>query len=1159
MTVRLSSRLLCVLLFAGIAVLPLGKAEAQNALGPVFRIGEFNRSSGDFAPGLPNRTVNFVVSQSDPAKDWFGVHRAVLALGKSPVPDFASAPRTITFSVDATESVDYQLHVALLLETAGVPALRVGINGKQGLFYLHPKLDYSDGNIWDNFDPAYSSVDVEFRFPASYWKPGTNTITLQPVEEADEAVPDVGVSYDAIELARVPRAAPLRDSPAEIIPTIFYQQENGQLKERIDVFVEHDRPTGGGFAELTIGAKHYRCALRGSEFGEEKLEFLVPEFPAGSRAELALLSGSKTQRFRRTVNPAKKWTLFVVPQIHVDVGFTDYQAKVAAIQARTIDEAMEMTVLHPDFRFSLDGEWDLEQFLATHSDRQKKRAIAAIQKQQIFVPAQYANLLTGIPTTETLIRSLYPSANFSRTYGTPLDYANITDVPSYSWSYASILAAAGISYFAAASDNYRAPVLLTSHLNERSPMWWEGPDGKRVLLWYSRHYMQMQMLFGMPPVLAAGRDKLPIFLQMYEKENYHANAAIVLGTQIENTDLYPQQAELARKWNHVYAYPHLQYAGLHEALANIEKQFGNDIPTIRGDGGPYWEDGAGADAYYLALERQNEARAQTAEKLATLVPFLDPSLRTDTAELGSMWKKMVLMEEHTWTSYNSVTDSTSSEAVDQLAVKDRYAVNAAADIDFITRRSMASLANTIPASSGSLIVFNGLNWKRSGLVTLDIGKDDRIVDSVSNQPIGFETLRSSPGVSHVRFLASDIPAFGYKVYKLQHRKSSGPDAHVQLPMTLEGPYYKVQLDGETGAIRSIYDKQLQRELVNQDGPYRFGQYLYVTGGDRLPNTLIHYNQISSKPDLEIHKANSGRIVSVIRTPFGQVAHLESSAENTPLIRTEIVLFDKMKKIELIEELDKKEVDTREAAYLAFPFAMKKPQFQYEIQTGVVNPEKDMYPGAGKEWFSVQHWISVQEGGASAAVFTPDTPLATLGDINRGNWPTAFGNRPGTIYSYVMNNYWDVNYRAGQGGHFKFRYAITSGEATNGADLSRMGWDEATPLEFDIITSQDKAIDPHVPEGFGGQQSLLDVDDPNVLLETWKPAEDGKGFVFRLFDFGAEERIVTVKSPLLHLAQVWQTDALERGQTPLSMQGDNQFRFTVHPHEIVTIRAVEGEQ
>src|ERR1700679_3277108 len=100
----------------------------------------------------------------------------------------------------------------------------------------------------------------------------------------------------------------------------------------------------------------------------------------------------------------------------------------------------------PDFPVRLDGEARLQQFLDTRTGAQPQRVIEAIQKKQLFVPAEYANLLTGISTTETLIRSLYPSANLSRRYGTPFDYANITDVPSYSWSYASILAAADIHY-----------------------------------------------------------------------------------------------------------------------------------------------------------------------------------------------------------------------------------------------------------------------------------------------------------------------------------------------------------------------------------------------------------------------------------------------------------------------------------------------------------------------------------------------------------------------------------------------------------------------------------------------------------------------------------------------------------------------------------------
>ena len=236
----------------------------------------------------------------------------------------------------------------------------------------------------------------------------------------------------------------------------------------------------------------------------------------------------------------------------------------------------------------------------------------------------------------------------------------------------------------------------------------------------------------------------------------------------------------------------------------------------------------------------------------------------------------------------------------------------------------------------------------------------------------------------------------------------------------------------------------------------------------------------------------------------------------------------------------------------------------------------MYAGAGVEWFSVQHWISVQDG-VSGTVMPLDAPLVTLGDINRGEWPETFGNRPGTVFSYIMNNYWNTNYQAGQGGHFTFRYVVTSASSTDASGLSRMGWDEVTPLETDMVTSQDKAVSQTSEDDMEGQppvtgalanagaaqslngkqQAFLDVEDPNVLLETWKPAQDGNGTIMRFLDLGGAERTVTVRMPNRHPDHVSQTDDLERGETPLSLVGTDGFQFTMHPHGIVTIRVVEA--
>ncbi len=1165
------------MLWAALAATVLHAASASDyAKSTIFRIGEFDHSSAEFAPGAPTRNVDFIVSQSDPAEDWFGVQPAVLSsTSQSQQAAIASAPRAITFSLQGPPASNYELHIALLVESASVPTLKVAINDKAGMFYLHPRLDYSNGDQWDSFAPAYSSADVDFVFPGSYLRAGVNTITLEVIEQAAEAVPEAGLNYDAIELDSVPQKAASEAASVQLVPTIFFQQQNGELLESVGAFIRHSRRLeAGGKAELTVAQRNYRVELHGGyDFGDEKAEFLVHEFDPLTEATLTVDINGRKQHYKQTISPAKKWTVFVVPHIHVDVGYSDFQAKVAAIQSRTIGEAMDMTAEHPEFRFSLDGEWDLQQYLDTRTTAQQQRAIEAIKREQLFVPAQYANLLTGIASAETLIRSLYPSANFSRKYGTPLDYANITDVPSFSWSYASILAAAGIPYLASGSDNYRGPVLLQGRLNENSPMWWVGPDGKKVLLWYSRHYMHMQMLFGLPPVLSAGRDTLPLFLQMYENAGYHANSTILYGTQVENTDLFPQQAELVGKWNSVYAYPRLKYSGFHEALQDIARQFGDTIPSIRGDGGPYWEDGAASDAYYLAKERWNEARGLTAEKLDTLASLMNPLLKTDTDELGRMWTSMVLMDEHTFDSWNSVSDPTSREAVDQLAFKEQFAVNAAAQVDFIARRSMANLADAIPAAPGSVIVFNSLNWERSGPVSVDLNKSDEIVDLATDQTVPCEILSSGNDFNRVRFLAQNVAPVGYKIYFMRPSKKAAPASATEQITSLESRYYRVQLDSETGAIRSIYDKELQRELVSQDSPYRFGEYLYVTGGDKEPNTILVYSHVSPKPALEVHPAQNGRVLSIEHTADGVVARMESEDLNTPLIKTEIRLFNDEKKIDFIEEVDKKEVHSKEAVYFAFPFAFNRPQFQYEIQNGVVDPAEDTYPGAGHEWFSVQHWISVQQDGVSGSVLPLDAPLVTLGDINRGEWPEQFGKRSGTIFSYVMNNYWNTNYRAGQGGHFSFHYVVTSAASTSATDLSRMGWEEITPLETDVVTTQDKAVARPVPnqqseteqssrtpveasssQKSGGEQgSFLEMTDPKVLLETWKPAEDGNGTILRFLDFAGTERTVSVRIPWLRLDHVWKTDAVERGQEAVSMTEDGQFHFTIHPHEIVTVR------
>jgi hypothetical protein len=252
---------------------------------------------------------------------------------------------------------------------------------------------------------------------------------------------------------------------------------------------------------------------------------------------------------------------------------------------------------------------------------------------------------------------------------------------------------------------------------------------------------------------------------------------------------------------------------------------------------------------------------------------------------------------------------------------------------------------------------------------------------------------------------------------------------------------------------------------------------------------------------------------------------------------------------------KDKVYTKEGVYFAFPFAMEHPQFKYAIQNGYIDPAKDILPGGGREWFSVQQWVALQQGSVAAALVPVDAPLVALGDIVRGTWPVEFGDRKGTIFSYIMNNYWDTNYVAAQGGDFTFRYVLTSATAIDPPALTRLGWEALTPLEIDEIKYQDKSVDRPGPLD-AVQGGFLNADDPGVVLLTWKQAEDHNGYILRFLEIAGEAATVGVNSPILDIQSASRCNAMEENQQSLPVV-EKGVRFNVKPYEIVTIR-IQGK-
>ena len=167
------------------------------------------------------------------------------------------------------------------------------------------------------------------------------------------------------------------------------------------------------------------------------------------------------------------------------------------------------------------------------------------------------------------------------------------------------------------------------------------------------------------------------------------------------------------------------------------------------------------------------------------------------------------------------------------------------------------------------------------------------------------------------------------------------------------------------------------------------------------------------------------------------------------------------------------------------------------------------------------------------------------------WPSEFKPKSSTMFSYVMNNYWDTNYRAAQGGEFVFRYVVSSDRSLDPQVLTRLGWDSLRPVELDYVVGQDKVGNPERPLPAEGT-SFLEVDQPNVVLVNWKDAEDGEGAILRLVETSGRETTASLRFPRLAVKSAQLCNGVEDNLRSLCA-GANSLSLSFHPYEVLTVR------
>ena len=163
-------------------------------------------------------------------------------------------------------------------------------------------------------------------------------------------------------------------------------------------------------------------------------------------------------------------------------------------------------------------------------------------------------------------------------------------------------------------------------------------------------------------------------------------------------------------------------------------------------------------------------------------------------------------------------------------------------------------------------------------------------------------------------------------------------------------------------------------------------------------------------------------------PVYTAAALDYSLEGTGMYTVFLKAYKHLPKLEVMVRIHKESHLEPENLYVALPFTAGQEGFTYLDKTGcIIRPGIDQLPGSCQDFYLIQTGVLWQSGENSVAVITKDAPLISLGGLKARPVVLCNGNdrerNRSEVYSWVMNNYWETNFKVNLGGFYEFSYTL----------------------------------------------------------------------------------------------------------------------------------------
>ena len=742
--------------------------------------------------------------------------------------------------------------------------------------------------------------------------------------------------------------------------------------------------------------------------------------------------------------------------------------------------------------------------------------IRRVREGRVFISPFLNNSLWGFQSVEGMIRTFYPARRLEREWGLPMSAAHHIELPSLPWGVASVLAGCGVRWLLVPFYDFDS----TFAGLENPPLFiYEGPDGARLRVIMDRwaaekwSYAQGSALLGKPELIA--REWFPHYSELGGE--YPLTAALASGT---HSDYSPRSALQAPGFTDaIIRYNALP--GPHATLVNatlpqftelvdeVETRH-HFLPTLRGSFGNSWEAWPVSMAKYAAAMREGERRFLAAEALTALAgwgkPAVAESSRVDRER--AEWD-LAMLGDHAWNGTDDANKQVNAE------LRRKWSGELLSIDQRLSRAAWTGLG--IREDGESLTLFNSLSFPRRALVCVDAppgvtGFSDG-ASLLTTQSIEEE------GERKLCFVSPTVEGFSLLKVGLIRRAEGMPSVGKGLRATeteLEGPFYKLKVDPNTGGIASLVQKSSGAELLASGHVRTLGQTLFFDGRNH------------PLEDVKSELVAAGPVLARLRI-VGRTSGIETTTFVTVYADLDRVDFDmRVKKPVSVEE---------QRLTHTFPVVQRGAVVRIETTGAVVRPQLqpagDMLPGSDLRRFVVQGFVDASSSEGGGVTVAPLDSFFLRADLDTLTWE-ALGNDQD--FKEVVRD------QAGET-EFRFRYSLRGhGGGYQSADAFAWSRDAATPL----LTEWGKVPADPLPR--------VAVDRARALATSLKPADDGpsRGVVVRLWETGGTTGPLKVETR--GFPRALRCDLLERDLEKLQVN-EGSVEVPLAAHGFASVRLV----